>query len=109
MSERFTWIPLYMELADTLAGWEDRQDLLISMLEKLRAAGHTITPLKDKDEDGRTFLLEEIDPFTFFGTFNRLFLRPTATPSPSTTYTRNLLPTSTSTVWRTGAFTPNRK
>jgi 5-methylcytosine-specific restriction enzyme B len=30
-----------------------------------------VTPLEDKDETGRRFRLTEIDPFTFFGTFNR--------------------------------------
>lgn len=31
----------------------------------------TITPLEDQDETGRRFPLAEIDPFTFFGSFNR--------------------------------------
>ena len=68
---QFTWIPLYQELAKELAGWENRQEELISFLEELRAQGHVITPLNDKDRDGARFLLREIDPFTFFGVFNR--------------------------------------
>ena len=71
MTEGFTWIPLYKELAHCLVEWENRQSELIAMLEELRSAGLTITPLMDRDDDGGTFLLQEIDPFTFFGVFNR--------------------------------------
>jgi len=44
---------------------------LIRFLEGLRANGLGKTPLKDEDRARKRFLLEEIDPFTFFGTFNR--------------------------------------
>jgi hypothetical protein len=69
--QSFTWIPFYEELATKLAGWENRQEELISFLETLRTEGYVITPLQDKDENGTRFLLKEIDPFTFFGVFNR--------------------------------------
>lgn len=71
MSESFSWIPLYRELAVRLAEWEDRQSELISFLEQLRADGYKVTPLNDRDADGNPFLMQEIDPFTFFGAFNR--------------------------------------
>jgi 5-methylcytosine-specific restriction protein B len=71
MTQSFTWIPFYEELAKKLAGWEKRQNELISFLETLRAEGYVITPLNDKDSNGSRFLLKEIDPFTFFGVFNR--------------------------------------
>jgi 5-methylcytosine-specific restriction protein B len=71
MINNFTWIPIYQELANELAGWENRQEELISFLEELRAQGFVITPLYDKDGDGARFLLKEIDPFTFLGVFNR--------------------------------------
>src|SRR5215510_2901646 len=67
----FTWISIYQELANELAGWENRQEELISFLEDLRSQGFVITPLYDKDSDGARFLLKEIDPFTFLGVFNR--------------------------------------
>jgi 5-methylcytosine-specific restriction protein B len=70
-TQSFTWIPFYEELATKLAGWEKRQGELISFLETLRAEGYVITSLNDKDKDGARFLLREIDPFTFFGVFNR--------------------------------------
>src|SRR5689334_1574158 len=71
MIDQFTWIPIYQELADELAKWQDRQGELIAFLEGLRTDGLVITPFADKDNDGGRFLLQEIDPFTFFGVFNR--------------------------------------
>jgi 5-methylcytosine-specific restriction enzyme B len=71
MDNHFTWIPTYNEVARQLMRWENRQGELITFLERLRKDGFTITPLMDKDENGGRFLLEEIDPFTFFGVFNR--------------------------------------
>lgn len=71
MAEQFTWIPIYQELADELAKWQSRQEELISFLEGLRANEYVITPFMDRDEDGARFPLKEIDPFTFFGVFNR--------------------------------------
>jgi 5-methylcytosine-specific restriction enzyme B len=71
MTQSFTWIPFYEELAKELTNWENRQGELISFLETLREEGYVITPLNDKDSDGARFLLKEIDPFTFFCVFNR--------------------------------------
>ena len=71
MFRNFTWVPIYQELARELTRWETRQQQLISFLEELRIQGYVITPLDDKDGDGRHSLLQEIDPFTFFGVFNR--------------------------------------
>ena len=71
MDRNFTWKPFYQELANELTRWENRQPDLISLLEELRTQGFVITPLQDKDGNGGRFLLNEIDPFTFFGVFNR--------------------------------------
>lgn len=70
-TDQFTWIPFYQELAKELINWQKRQNELISFLETLRGDGHVITPLMDKSRTGTRFLLKEIDPFTFFGVFNR--------------------------------------
>lgn len=67
----FDWIPFYEELASKLISYRARQKELIDLLEELRAQGLKITPLQDKDAAGRRFLFTEIDPFTFFGSFNR--------------------------------------
>jgi 5-methylcytosine-specific restriction protein B len=71
----FDWIPFYEEFAGKLALWRNRQSELIAFLEELRAQGLKITPLLDKDDSGKTFLLTEIDPFSFFGVFNRGILQ----------------------------------
>jgi 5-methylcytosine-specific restriction protein B len=71
MSRSFTWTPLYEEIARLLVDWEGRQDELIAALESLRASGVVVTPFEDMDAAGRRFTFTEIDPFTFFGTFNR--------------------------------------
>jgi 5-methylcytosine-specific restriction enzyme B len=70
-SDRFTWTALYSELATKLANYEDRQSELINLLDEIRKQGHVVTRLKDKDASGNSFPLTEIDPFTFFGSFNR--------------------------------------
>ena len=75
--ETFDWIPFYEELADALVRYRTKQQELIQFLEKLRADGLTITPQEDKDESGRRFPLAEIDPFTFFGSFNRGIVKET--------------------------------
>lgn len=71
MIEQFTWCPIYQQLANELAKWQDRQADLIAFLEDLRGDGLVITPFNDKDNADGRFLLKEIDPFTFFGVFNR--------------------------------------
>jgi 5-methylcytosine-specific restriction protein B len=68
---QFSWVPLYEELASKLVPYRTRQRELVTLLDSLRAKDLKITPLQDKDEAGRRFLFEEIDPFTFFATFNR--------------------------------------
>src|SRR5690348_3500027 len=71
VTKTFTWVPLYQELAKKLLPWQDQQIELIAFLEELRTEGYVITPLNDRGRDGTRFLLREIDPFTFFGVFNR--------------------------------------
>jgi len=73
----FDWIPFYEDLASKLLPHRARQKVLIDFLELLRSQGLTITPLEDTDESGRRFLLTEIDPFTFFGSFNRAIVADT--------------------------------
>jgi len=58
-------------LAEALLGWRTRQPELIAFLESLRQQNLVVTPLQDRDASGQTFLLREIDPFTFIGTMNR--------------------------------------
>jgi len=71
MNTQFTWIDIYHELAQTLLGWQEKQGELIAFLESLRAQGYFVTPMNDRNSEGERFLLQEIDPFTFIGSFNR--------------------------------------
>jgi 5-methylcytosine-specific restriction enzyme B len=70
MSE-FTWIPFYKKLADKLLAYRDRQGELIGILKKLKDQGLPVIRLTDKDKKGKEIPLKEIDPFTFFASFNR--------------------------------------
>jgi 5-methylcytosine-specific restriction protein B len=75
--DAFDWVQFYEELAGKIAAFQTRQPELVAFLEGLRKSGLTITPLDDKDESGRRFPLTEIDPFTFFGSFNRGVVKET--------------------------------
>lgn len=71
MTNQFTWANIYHELAKTLLGWQEKQPELIAFLEGLRSQGYFVTPMNDRNNEGERFLLQEIDPFTFIGAFNR--------------------------------------
>ena len=61
----FTWIPFYEEFADILRGYRDRQGELIEFLQNLKKEkGYKVPNLKDEPPT-------EIDPFSFYGAFNR--------------------------------------
>src|SRR5438105_970025 len=67
----FDWPPFYRELAPKLLLYRARQTDLLAFLDQLRAKDIPITPNMDTDEDGRKRPLEVMDPFTFYGCFNR--------------------------------------
>lgn len=67
----FTWIPIYEEIAATLLAFENRQGELLDLLGRLRAEGLKVIQLNDRDAKGGVFPLAEIDPLTFFSSFNR--------------------------------------
>lgn len=71
MTNQFTWTDIYQELATTLLAWESRQTELITFLDDLHTQGYIVSSVQDKNRDGERFLLTEMDPFTFFGVFNR--------------------------------------
>ncbi len=70
MSE-FTWIPIYREIAGRVLQYETRQDELIDLLKVIKAQELKVIPLNDMDVGDVQKEIEEIDPFTFFATFNR--------------------------------------
>ncbi|SFP99446.1 hypothetical protein [Hydrogenimonas thermophila] len=61
----------YYELAEKLLEYKNKRNKLINFLHKLKDDGLQITPLNDQNPEGTTIELEDIDPFTFFGIFNR--------------------------------------
>lgn len=67
----FTWIPFYEELATKLLEYRNKQAELISFLKGLEDKGIKSQKMNDRDSKGRTVLLNEIDPFTFYSNFNR--------------------------------------
>ena len=66
----FDWVPLYKEIASKVLGFEDRQSALIKLLGELRDQQLKVISLIDRTEDGE-IELAEIDPFSFFASFNR--------------------------------------
>lgn len=70
-SPLFTWKPIYAEIANKLLEFEGDNARLVTLLKRFEANGLKVSSLKDRSENGKDILLREIDPFTFFGNFNR--------------------------------------
>jgi len=66
--ERFTWIPIYKEIAKKIRELKDPQQQLVDILEEM--AKQNLMTIKYTDKDA-TEKLTEIDPFSFFSNFNR--------------------------------------
>jgi 5-methylcytosine-specific restriction protein B len=71
MSELFSWMPFYREMAQRMLSWRFRQPELIAILEALRDAGEPLAILRDIGKNDEPISLSEIDPFTIFAFFNR--------------------------------------
>lgn len=71
MTEKYSWIPIYEEIAIKLQDYEKEQPYLISLIRKMNDKGLTTISIEDEDEPTHKIDLEEIDPFTFFANFNR--------------------------------------
>ena len=69
-SDNFTWIPLYQKIAEKVLEYEGRQVELIAIIREAKELKLPVISLKDKDEKGMTEM-SEIDPFSFFASFNR--------------------------------------
>lgn len=65
------WKNIHVEAAHRLFEYRDRQGELIKILQEMESEGMLITKYVDKNKDGSEFILDEIDPFTFMGNFNR--------------------------------------
>lgn len=71
MGSKFTWVPIYKEIARRVLGYEQNQTALIALIKEMKEAGLQVISLTDEGADGNEFDLKEIDPFTFFANFNR--------------------------------------
>ena len=69
--EEFTWIPIHREAAAKLLNFRNRQTELIELLQTMQNSGHKVIPLQDEAVAGTKSPLQELDPFSFFATFNR--------------------------------------
>jgi 5-methylcytosine-specific restriction protein B len=67
----FSWVPIYTELAKALLPYRDRQTDLTKMLVELHGKNVPVVSTTDQDQAGKTVPLKEIDPFTFYASFNR--------------------------------------
>lgn len=67
----FTWKPIYMELAKKLLEYSNRRHDLIKILSDATDEGLHVIKLKDQNPEDNIIPLTDIDPFTFFASFNR--------------------------------------
>lgn len=58
---RFTWVPFMVELGQKLLAYEQRQSELVDLLREAGVKGG----ITDRDAEGNSIPLTEIDPFTF--------------------------------------------
>ncbi len=66
MKQKFTWIPIYSEIAKAILAYKDDRKTLLSLIYKSIDEEY-ISYLHDEDNDK----LEDICPFTVMGIFNR--------------------------------------
>jgi len=67
----FTWIPIHQEAIGRILQYRDNQAELLILLREMEQKGLRVISLKDKGPGEQPIELGEIDPFTFFATFNR--------------------------------------
>ena len=67
----FTWIPIHREAIHRILEHRHKENELLALIREMAEKGLTVISLKDKDADGQTIPLAEIDPFTFLASFNR--------------------------------------
>ncbi|MEA3295551.1 MAG: AAA family ATPase [Patescibacteria group bacterium] len=71
-NDNFNWSNFYNELAIKLLDYENKQNELINIIEKIKNENEDIllSSVHDKNLEGKIIKLKEIDPFTFFACFN---------------------------------------
>lgn len=66
----FTWVPIHKEAVQKILAFPEPQKELLSVLGDMDKHGLKVISLDDKSSSGPV-ALSEIDPFTFFSSFNR--------------------------------------
>jgi 5-methylcytosine-specific restriction protein B len=70
--KRFRWARFYQAFADGLLPYHDDRRPLIALLQQLQPRVEGLGPLSgDQFSDGSKGFIQDIDPFTLFGLFNR--------------------------------------
>jgi 5-methylcytosine-specific restriction protein B len=67
----FTWVPIHRETIHKIIQGPLSQEELLATLRAMNDAGLTVMSLDDQDAAGKSCPLSEIDPFSFFASFNR--------------------------------------
>jgi 5-methylcytosine-specific restriction enzyme B len=67
----FTWISIHRETIQKIVGMPMAQAVLLQVLRDMEQQGLTVISLQDNGPSGENIPLAEIDPFTFFASFNR--------------------------------------
>ena len=70
-NQRFPWTELYQAIADKLLGYQENRSPLIQRIHDIAARVESLSVAEDHFADGSTGPLDDICPFTTFGTFNR--------------------------------------
>ncbi len=71
MASEYSWIPIHQEAIHRILPYRENQEGLLTILREMKDVGLKVISLKDKDSQGNTVSLVEIDPFTFLASFNR--------------------------------------
>jgi|694.fasta_scaffold89951_2 5-methylcytosine-specific restriction protein B len=67
----FTWRPILSEIVQKLADFQFTNSSLVELMVRMKREELKVSPYLDQDANGNEFQLEELDPFTFLGIFNR--------------------------------------
>ena len=66
----FTWVPIHKEAVRRILSFSEPQQELLAVLREMEQQGLKVISLDDKSAEGPV-PLAELDPFTFFASFNR--------------------------------------
>ena len=71
MNSEFAWTDFYESIANELRKYRNDRIELVKGIHEIASRTEKFTPLTDQFKDGHEGPVEDIDPFTVIGTFNR--------------------------------------